>query len=192
LENWTLRREREREKHRNGNGFGTPLAIAARLWHTPTAVDARRGDYTYDGNDPIRMPRPSLLGQAKGWPTPTVDDANQGAGGKKSGVYRSLTRAVIHGKAGALWATPAAHERTHAPRLVDHGIQLANQVEGRLNPDWVEPLMGYPANWTVIAGQPLPARSSTGNRRARSSGKTRPASDVSPASVTRSSRRSSK
>ena len=26
------------------------------------------------------------------------------------------------------WGTPNSHERTHAPRMVDHGIQLANQV----------------------------------------------------------------
>ena len=27
-----------------------------------------------------------------------------------------------------LWATPSSHERTHDPREVDHGIQLANQA----------------------------------------------------------------
>lgn len=28
-----------------------------------------------------------------------------------------------------MWATPMAHPRTHTPRQVDHGIQLANQIE---------------------------------------------------------------
>ncbi len=28
--------------------------------------------------------------------------------------------------------TPAAHERTHTPRRVDHGAQLANQIEALL------------------------------------------------------------
>jgi len=28
----------------------------------------------------------------------------------------------------SLWATPTSHERTHAPRAVDHGEQLANQA----------------------------------------------------------------
>jgi site-specific DNA-cytosine methylase len=46
------------------------------------------------------------------------------------------------------WGTPNAHERTHSPRDVDHGIQLANQVKGSLNPAWVEALMGFPAGWT--------------------------------------------
>ena len=32
LETWEARRQRELAKHRNGNGFGTPLAIAVKLW----------------------------------------------------------------------------------------------------------------------------------------------------------------
>ena len=35
-----------------------------------------------------------------------------------------------------LWATPSIHERTHDPREVDHGIQLANQVA---EVQWVTP-----------------------------------------------------
>jgi hypothetical protein len=36
------RRQREKARHRNGNGMGTPLAMAARMWSTPTAQDGRR------------------------------------------------------------------------------------------------------------------------------------------------------
>ncbi len=50
--------------------------------------------------------------------------------------------------------TPTAHPRTHTPREVDHGIQLANQVGGSLNPNWVEFYMGWPIFWTSLA--PLP------------------------------------
>jgi hypothetical protein len=48
----------------------------------------------------------------------------------------------------AVWATPTAHPRTHTPRQVDHGEQLANQVGGQLNPTWVEWLMGFPLGFT--------------------------------------------
>ena len=48
----------------------------------------------------------------------------------------------------AMWGTPTAHPRTHTPRDVDHGAQLANQVGGSLNPTWVEWLMGWPLGWT--------------------------------------------
>ena len=47
-----------------------------------------------------------------------------------------------------MWGTPNAHPRTFSPRDVDHGVQLANQVGGSLNPTWVEWLMGFPLGWT--------------------------------------------
>jgi len=66
------------------------------------------------------------------------------------------------------WATPTSHERTHSPRQVASGIQLANQVaefglqdrptetagddgssKAVLSPSFVEALMGLPPSWTV-------------------------------------------
>lgn len=56
----------------------------------------------------------------------------------------------------AEWATPTAHPRTHTPRQVDHGQQLANQVGGSLNPTWVEWLMGFPTGWTDLEASGTP------------------------------------
>lgn len=39
LATWLARRERLKETAKNGNGCGTPLAIAIRMWPTPTARD---------------------------------------------------------------------------------------------------------------------------------------------------------
>jgi DNA (cytosine-5)-methyltransferase 1 len=165
--NLTADPERHRERqarlkaaHGNGNGAGTPLAMAVRMperWPTPTVTDSHGHGYTRDRGDPTKE-RLTLSGLARLWPTPTVDDANQGAGGRASGEFRSLTRSVIHGVAGSLWATPTAHPRTHSPRAVDHGEQLANQVGGSLNPTWVEWLMGFPLGWTDLG--PSETRSS--------------------------------
>jgi hypothetical protein len=41
LDTWMAHRERVKAQKKNGNGFGTPLAIAVKLWSTPTAT--RRG-----------------------------------------------------------------------------------------------------------------------------------------------------
>jgi DNA (cytosine-5)-methyltransferase 1 len=49
---------------------------------------------------------------------------------------------------GAVGDTVSPSSRTHTPRQVDHGVQLANQVGGTLNPTWVEWLMGFPPGWT--------------------------------------------
>jgi len=72
------------------------------------------------------------------FPTPYGLSANKGQG---DGEF---------GKAIRNWATPTSHPRTHSPRKVDHGVQLANQVGGTLNPPWVEWLMGWPIGWTDL------------------------------------------
>ena len=78
----------------------------------------------------------------------------------------------------AMWATATAHERTHTPRKVHHGQQLANQAveaatwpktiplsgqseptekRGALNPEFVCWLMGYPTVWLSCAGSETPS-----------------------------------
>ncbi len=73
------------------------------------------------------------------WPTPNVPN-----GGRKldpetaanKGMRPDGTKAQVGlENAVDLWATPSAHERTQTPRAVDHGIQLANQVQ----PKWGTP-----------------------------------------------------
>lgn len=57
----------------------------------------------------------------------------------------------------SIWATPTAHPRTHTPRKVHHGQQLANQVGGSLNPMWIEWLMGFPLGWTACMVSAMPS-----------------------------------
>jgi len=45
LESWEARRQRNLAKGINGNGQGTPLAIAVRLYPTPTRTDAKNAGY---------------------------------------------------------------------------------------------------------------------------------------------------
>lgn len=81
--------------------------------------------------------------------TPSVADATGGhltRGGKRSGEL------LLKGQVKAAYATPTAHPRTHTPRQVDHGIQLANQVGGSLNPTWVGWYMGWPMDWEAAPG----------------------------------------
>jgi hypothetical protein len=50
--------------------------------------------------------------------------------------------------------TPTSHERNQSPRQVDHGVQLANQVGEnlglKLQPAFVEWMMGWPIGWTDL------------------------------------------
>ena len=66
------RRERIKATGVNGNGFGNPLAVAVRLFPTPTANDSKQ----VGGRS--QMTRDSLTGSVL-WPTPRTSDAN-GAG----------------------------------------------------------------------------------------------------------------
>jgi hypothetical protein len=82
---------------------------------------------------------------------------------RSSGMNRTeITRALEN------WATPTAHPRTHTPRKVHHGAQLANQVGGPLNPPWIEWLMGFPIGWTDCGDLATPSsrkyRKSSGAR----------------------------
>jgi hypothetical protein len=87
----------------------------------------------------------SLSGSRLGlWPTPEGM-----AGGKTSRGGNRKDELLLNGMV-KQWHTPEAHERTHTPRNCGHGaIPLANQANGKLNPRWVETLMGLPIGWTM-------------------------------------------
>jgi hypothetical protein len=142
-----LRRQAElKAKGTNGNGCGTPLAMAVRIWPTPTGQDSEAS------------------GAA----------AYSTASGRHAGT--TLTDAAVRG----LWATPrkegfdAGRHRGQADSLHSQIKQCATPTtrdsttaeSGKLNPDWVESLMGFPQGWT--AGLPVPAKRNTAGKRRES------------------------
>jgi hypothetical protein len=128
------------------DGVSWALTMPARLtgesgsgsWPTPTAMDHRdmSVDAVVQAEENGQQVR--LAGRAR-FATPTAT-ANQ--------MCPSMQKWP---GCRAMWGTPTAHPRTHTPRDVDHGAQLANQVGGSLNPPWVEWLMGWPLGWTDCA-----------------------------------------
>jgi hypothetical protein len=121
------------------------LTGAVHLW--PMAEDAQ-----CRGNHPGRMD--SLHAAVKLWPTPTADDANNVT--RASGEFQSLTR--------ELWRTPSSTDwkgltsKKWAMREKgDNTPRLPDQVGGQLNPTWVEWLMGYPSEWTVLRRSVMPS-----------------------------------
>jgi len=94
----------------------------------PTAKTGS-GDYQYDHGNPEK-PILNLQGVARQWPTPRAE-SDGGADTTPQG--QNLQSATKE------WATPTSHERTQTPRDVDHGAQLANQVDNWSTPssrDW--------------------------------------------------------
>ena len=136
---------------REGQPIRPSLQHMARhnLWPTPQAFDAL---------DIQRNPAALARAKEKGgstnlrevvhlWKTPTAEDCRDRAFARNNRGEPKLSAQV---KMTAPWATPTAHPRTHSPRQVAHGEQLANQVGGSLNPTWVEWLMGWPLGWTAL------------------------------------------
>jgi len=161
-----------------GNGFSS--------WLTATSTDAKSSGASGYSTESGRHAGTTLTDAMREWPTPLAGRKGPGGEGLREGGPTLQTSAQE-------WATPNAHERAQRPREVDHGIQLANQVDRwstpnardwkgedipgpgrngspslpaqvmwrvgndgslrgarpRLNPDFVEALMGLPPGWTA-------------------------------------------
>jgi hypothetical protein len=81
------------------------------------------------------------------WPTPSARDWKSGKSNQHGKNARPLNEVI-------LLPTPTANRRSG---LQSHGV---NVVEGSLNPDWVEWLMGYPPGWTDISPENPPSPAS--------------------------------
>jgi hypothetical protein len=130
---------------RSGTAFRRPTSVRpiyvseSGLWPTPQTINrkSRRAMTPWENTG-----RHGDGGQSS---PPGLEQAVELAAGI---IPRELTGMPLPPAVQRFWATPTAHPRTHSPRPVHHGQQLANQVGGLLNPLWVEWLMGYPPNWT--------------------------------------------
>jgi hypothetical protein len=134
--------------------------IVSGLWPTPRAQEPARTTKGYG-----RGLRELVEGkqQIEKWPTPIAQDAKH-SGYAQSGPGKAdkLSYAVVR------WPTPQAHnaKETNAPneylrnapsltalihtRAKEESEELAG---GKLNPTWVEKLMGWPDDWTSL--QPI-------------------------------------
>jgi hypothetical protein len=102
----------------------------------------------------------------KRWPTPTAEDGEGGPGHARTKQGSPNLRTAV------AWPTPGARD-DHGPSARAekyNGRCLPNAVKGsgKLNPEWVEMLMGAPPGWTDIGGPLPPARKPSMSRRARS------------------------
>lgn len=151
LESWRERKARNQAKWHN-NGMETPLGVAVRLWPTPTKEDshsfsagAREWSRRWAAGETIPTTMQRLRTMAA-WPTPTARDGDQR--GTQSGRERA-----------------AQGHTVNLPEMVrDYSMPDRRDVVGRLNPDWVETLMGFPIGWTDF-GPPVPVkRNQNGSR----------------------------
>ena len=128
-------------------------------WPTPQANDSeKRGQVAFSRDNQTCLPS-----QVTTWPTPAARDHKSGKASQETSERDSRPLNEV----ATQWGTPQAHVRSHAPREVDHGVQLSNQVSEfsppapaptgepspntsgrRLNAAFVAWLMGVPWWWT--------------------------------------------
>tara|TARA_Y100000114_G_scaffold93862_1_gene87252 strand:- start:216 stop:776 length:561 start_codon:yes stop_codon:yes gene_type:complete len=100
--------------------------------------------------------------EAKMYPTPTTQDSNKATKRWREDRQNNLTAAVFNpNKVKKIYNTPTTsdHKNTSFPKsqknrdsIVGDLMREKNppKVGGRLNPNFVEFLMGYPTNWTKV------------------------------------------
>ncbi len=130
--------------------MGGPVSSSSRggAWPTPTVRGnhnrKREGTASGDG----------LVTAVKRWPTPKSSDADRG---DCPGERRRRSPALISAVKMKPWPTPLSSDwksgKASAATRGKNSRPLREQVGDTLNPDWVEPLMGFPVGWTLCAGQ---------------------------------------
>jgi DNA (cytosine-5)-methyltransferase 1 len=137
--------------------------VGRREWPTPTTQETEHpnAELTATGRRKSKDGSTShslgLADAVQMWPTPTVDDSKNVT--RTSGAFQSLTRKVMENP----WPTPTASSwgNTGSRKMLDRQIESGNITEddkrrmtagngGKLNPMWVEWLMGFPLGWTDL------------------------------------------
>jgi DNA (cytosine-5)-methyltransferase 1 len=134
---------------------------ATGMWPTPMAADAERGSKT------MMRGNPTLLGAALMWPTPRASEAahsgrrstnHNGQVGLSEAVQRFPTPTVAMHKGSSKNAMTRQTGASRENDRLDYAIEQGQIANGRLNPTWVEWLMGFPLGWTDLG--PSETRSS--------------------------------
>jgi hypothetical protein len=142
-----LTRRAELVKKGSCHGMGYSLGIAAQMWPTPCAEDAKNVPYQ-KGKAGQRYPM--LLGAVrpdKMWPTASARDWKDSPGMARTGT------------------NPDGSLRSREDQLA-RAVYADTANGGALNPTWVEWLMGYPLGWTACAawGTASSRKSRSGSR----------------------------
>lgn len=143
-----------------------PLSVLVQMWPTPVAADSHAGRVAYARGNPTL----EAAAQRSMWPTPSARDWKDTPGMAETaedGRNRldQLARVVYHEE--RKWPTPRAMDAEKVPSghrgnsdslnasvAREENMQVA--ATGKLNPTWVEWLMGFPLGWTDLEDSETP------------------------------------
>lgn len=136
------------------------LETLASRWPTPMRADAERTSDTITNRDGNW----SLTGEARAWYTPDVPNG----GRMRVGSTATKEQVGLENQVNREWATPTSRDHKdganpsgsvptnsllgrQAPRTTGAGSPGTSGLRLRLNPEFVEWLMGWPRGWTDFA-----------------------------------------
>lgn len=125
--------------------FPTPIVPNGGRHHNLDNITLNQGTLYRRGGSKAQM---DLQTYVRLWPTPTKTNASYTSQASKDKYKSGMTL-----EEAVKWATPQARDyRTgHESRKNRPQQNLNDQVGGKLNPTWVEWLMGWPLGWTDCA-----------------------------------------
>ena len=144
-EQWEQRNARKKSANPNLGQLHRPLTVAVTAMHGPHAPASSSTDGSRQG---LSWPTPQTMDVLPVRPVETFAESNRTRGGRKNRQALSNLREAIHSPVYQVksWATPDASDRRSDNC---RQIGLSNQTQGKLNPRWVETLMGLPVGWTM-------------------------------------------
>jgi hypothetical protein len=127
------------KKYKQG---GTPLTVAVRMFPTPKSSGQENPETLIKRKGWKKAIQHNLTAAVKMFPTPTVDCEEGGEQSKR--VEQTKSGAFILRKKNK-------PNNTFGAKLSDAMLYLNKpKAGGKLNPNFVEFLMGYPMNWTKV------------------------------------------
>ena len=159
------------KRNAEGKVSQQPLPTQVQNWATPT----QDGNYNRKGASANAGDGLATQAKQQNWPTPNtmdilpprdpkeLEEANRTRGGRKNRQALSNLREAVNSNKYVKpenWPTPdTQNHRDGTVRRKDsygsHGVSLHHKIaeastRGKLNPSWVEQLMGLPVGWTQL------------------------------------------
>lgn len=161
------RKQRELAKGYNGNGGGEPLAYVASQWPTPPRQDCAQSGAANYSTDSGRRPGTTLTDAMRDFqlsrPAPAAPhgppSSSAGRGSRRLwSTPRVATNVTGAGAMEARLGGDEKHNHTSKPGLEQQamGTLYQRQSKKRLNPNFVEWLMGLPIEWTDCERSAMP------------------------------------
>jgi hypothetical protein len=127
-------------------------------WPTPTAsdhIERKSTQQTHNSRHSL-----NLQDAVKRWPTPTTQEVEHPNAIWNEQMRRVSSTGTTHSMnladAARMWPTPTANDSKNVNPKPNrfHGlvaeVNQTTQATGKLNPTWVEWLMGFPTGWTDL------------------------------------------